>query len=69
MAVRVQVPPRALTYYAYTISSPHRNYVYVGASNNLKRRIDPHNKEYQRTTKPFPLLLNYLSKLSLTGLL
>ena len=40
-------------YYVYAISSTSRKYIYVGITNNLKRRISDHNKGYNRTTKPY----------------
>ena len=40
-------------YYVYAISSLARNYIYVGITNNLDRRIGDHNKGYNRTTKPY----------------
>ncbi len=40
-------------YFVYAIKSLTRNYIYVGLTNNLKRRISDHNKGYNRTTKPY----------------
>ncbi len=40
-------------YYVYAIKSLSRNYIYVGLTNNLERRIYDHNKGYNRTTKPY----------------
>ncbi|MCW8849188.1 MAG: GIY-YIG nuclease family protein [Melioribacteraceae bacterium] len=40
-------------YYVYAIKSLSRNYIYVGLTNNLERRISDHNKGYNRTTKPY----------------
>lgn len=40
-------------YYVYVIKSYTRNYIYVGITDNPERRIDYHNKGYNRTTKPF----------------
>jgi putative endonuclease len=47
-------------FYVYAISSNSRKYIYVGITNNLDRRIDEHNKGYNKTTKayrPFKLIL------------
>ena len=35
------------------IRSRVRNYIYVGISDNPNRRIEQHNKGYNRTTKPY----------------
>ena len=50
----------AIMYYVYAISSNSRKYIYVGITNNLDRRIDEHNKGYNKTTRayrPFKLIL------------
>ena len=47
-------------FYVYAISSNRRKYIYVGITNNLHRRIDEHNKGYNKTTRtyrPFKLIL------------
>jgi len=47
-------------YFTYAISSLVKSYIYVGISDNPKRRIEQHNKGYNRTTKPhrpFKILL------------
>jgi putative endonuclease len=47
-------------YFVYVISSINRNYTYVGLTNNPDRRINQHNKGYNRTTKaykPFEVIL------------
>jgi len=47
-------------YYIYAIKSLSRNYIYVGLTNNLNRRISDHNKGYNKTTKPYaPFKLIY----------
>ena len=47
-------------YFIYAISSLTRNYIYVGMTNNINRRIGDHNKGYNRTTKPYiPFKLIY----------
>ncbi|WKN43585.1 GIY-YIG nuclease family protein [Tunicatimonas pelagia] len=40
-------------FYVYAISSLKRNYIYVGLTNNLDRRLGEHNKGHNRTTKPY----------------
>ena len=40
-------------YYVYAISSLNRSYIYVGISNDPERRIQQHNKGYNKTTKPY----------------
>jgi len=47
-------------FYVYAISSNSRKYIYIGFTNNLDRRIDEHNKGYNKTTRayrPFKLIL------------
>jgi len=47
-------------YKVYVITSKIRKYIYVGITNNLVRRIDEHNKGYNKTTRayrPFELIL------------
>ena len=47
-------------YFVYAIKSEVRAYIYVGMTNNLRRRISDHNKGYNRTTKPYiPFKLIY----------
>ncbi|WKD85187.1 hypothetical protein KCTC32516_00526 [Polaribacter huanghezhanensis] len=44
----------------YAISSIKRNYIYVGLTNNLEKRLIRHNKGYKPTTKPYaPFQLIY----------
>lgn len=40
-------------YYVYAISSKVKSYIYVGLSNNPQRRINHHNRGYNRTTRPY----------------
>ncbi|MFW5699634.1 MAG: GIY-YIG nuclease family protein [Bacteroidota bacterium] len=40
-------------FWVYAISSIKRNYIYVGLTKNLERRIYQHNKGYEKTTKPY----------------
>jgi putative endonuclease len=47
-------------YFVYAIKSRSRNYLYVGLTNNLVRRLGEHNKGQNKTTKtyaPFELVL------------
>jgi putative endonuclease len=50
-------------YYVYSISSTLRNYIYVGMTNNIERRLEQHNRGYNRSTKPYkpykPFILFY----------
>ena len=47
-------------YYVYAIYSKSRNYIYVGISNNVQRRVNEHNHGYSKTTKPYrPFKLIY----------
>ena len=47
-------------YFVYAIKSLERNYIYVGLTDNLKRRFDQHNSGHERTTKPYaPFVLIY----------
>ncbi len=44
----------------YALKSIERNYIYVGLTNNLDRRVAEHNKGYNKTTKPYlPFQLIY----------
>ena len=40
-------------YYVYAIKSLNKNYLYVGITNNLERRISQHNLGREKTTKPY----------------
>jgi putative endonuclease len=40
-------------YFVYAIYSEHRNYIYVGISNDIDRRLNEHNLGYNKTTKPY----------------
>ena len=47
-------------FYVYAIQSTTRNYIYVGLTDNLNRRINEHNSGYNKTTKPYaPFVLIY----------
>ena len=48
-------------YFVYAIKSIQRNYIYVGMTNNLERRIIDHNNGRNRSTKayiPFELIFS-----------
>lgn len=40
-------------YHVYVLVSQTRNYIYVGITDNLERRITQHNAGYNKTTKPY----------------
>ncbi|MDH5475143.1 MAG: GIY-YIG nuclease family protein [Cyclobacteriaceae bacterium] len=40
-------------FHVYAIMSLNRNYIYVGFTNNLERRLLEHNNGYNKTTKPY----------------
>ena len=47
-------------YYVYAISSENKNYIYVGLTDNIQRRVHQHNSGYEQTTKPYlPFKLIY----------
>ena len=47
----------------YVIQSQLRNYIYVGLTNNLRRRLEEHNQGSNKTTKPYkPFILLYAEK-------
>jgi putative endonuclease len=51
-------------YYVYAIESLTRKYIYIGITDNIDRRLNQHNKGYNRTTKPYrPFRLIYLEEL------
>ena len=46
-------------YYVYAIKSVERNYIYVGLTNNLERRLKQHDAGHEQTTRvyaPFTLI-------------
>jgi putative endonuclease len=44
----------------YAISAQTRKYIYVGLSNNLLRRVEEHQRGYNKTTNPYrPFKLIY----------
>ncbi len=47
-------------YIVYAIKSLNRNYIYVGMTSNLEKRLFRHNGGYEQTTKPYaPFKLIY----------
>lgn len=40
-------------FFVYAINSITRNYIYVGLTNNLERRLREHNSGSNKTTKPY----------------
>lgn len=40
-------------FYVYVLSSTLQNYIYVGITNDLKRRIGQHNAGKERTTRSY----------------
>ena len=55
--MRVRVPPSVQkdphVYYVYALRSLTRNYIYVGLTDNLERRVYQHNHGLSTTTKPY----------------
>ena len=47
-------------YHVYAITSLKKNYIYVGMSNDVERRISEHNKGENKSTKAYkPFILIY----------
>ena len=42
-----------MKYYVYALRSQKRNYIYVGLTNHLERRISQHNGGHEKTTRPY----------------
>jgi len=40
-------------YTVYALKSLTRNYIYVGMTSDLTKRLDRHNNGYEQTTKPY----------------
>jgi len=52
-------------YYVYAIKSTIKNWIYVGMTNDLDRRLKQHNLGQNRSTKPYaPFVLVYSEKQS-----
>lgn len=46
-------------YYVYVLKSLKNNRLYIGSTNNVKRRVEEHNlgkSKYTKATKPFKLI-------------
>ena len=49
-----------MEHHVYALKSESRNYIYVGMTNNIERRLSEHNNGYNKTTKPYrPFVLIY----------
>lgn len=47
-------------FWVYALSSLERNYIYVGMTQDVDKRLERHNRGYEKTTKPFaPFQLLY----------
>ncbi len=44
---------RVEMYFVYAIKSDERNYIYVGLTNDINRRLEEHNSGRNKTTKPY----------------
>jgi putative endonuclease len=40
-------------FYTYILKSRIKNYIYVGLTNNLQRRVNQHNSGKEKTTSPY----------------
>jgi putative endonuclease len=40
-------------WYVYAISSQTKQYIYVGLTSNLQRRVQQHNNGKEKTTRPY----------------
>ncbi|RDY58784.1 GIY-YIG nuclease family protein [Flagellimonas nanhaiensis] len=40
-------------FYTYALSSLKRNYIYVGITSNIERRLNEHNSGKNKTTRPY----------------
>ena len=50
-------------YYVYAIKSLKKDWLYVGITDSLERRLNQHNKGQNRSTKPYaPFKLVYFEK-------
>jgi len=51
-------------YFTYALKSIGKNYIYVGITNNLTKRINQHNGGKEKTTRPYkPFILIYKEEL------
>ena len=52
-------------YFVYALKSIHRNYIYVGLTNNVEQRFNQHNNGYEKTTRPYsPFSILYTEEFS-----
>jgi putative endonuclease len=52
-------------YFVYAIKSVEQSYIYVGLTDNLDRRLNQHNKGYNKSTKPYrPFFCFYVEEYS-----
>lgn len=50
-------------YSVYALKSISHNYIYVGLTSDLDKRINAHNNGYEKTTKPYrPFTLIYIEE-------
>jgi putative endonuclease len=40
-------------YHVYAIKSFYQNYIYVGITHDINKRVEQHNSGKERTTKPY----------------
>jgi predicted GIY-YIG superfamily endonuclease len=55
-------------FFVYAISSTNRNYIYVGISNDIKRRFGQYQNGENKTTKASGLLYYFIQKILQQGL-
>ena len=54
-----------MAYYVYALASNDHDWIYVGMTENVSRRLDEHQKGYEKTTKPYrPFTLIYTEECS-----
>jgi len=60
--------PQMKFYYVYVLHNISKNFIYIGYSENLKARLDSHNKGTNKSTKAYiPLeLIHYESYRNMT---
>jgi putative endonuclease len=52
-------------FFVYALKSETRNYIYVGLTSNVDRRVKEHNLGYEQTTRPYaPFILLHVEKFS-----
>ena len=52
-----------MMFYVYAIKSESRNYIYVGLTSDLERRLSEHNGGKNKTTRPYrPFVLIHSEK-------